>query len=166
MGAPANPNGRYVQRRCFWGNGHLLSSRLSPVLLESKRSLPLIVGKGGVGSAGCGVKHFWGGLALGKLIGMWDCRGSPGSWALLGVADGGFRLSGWVGTGQLWLCQEVELHWRSESGRVQDKSSLTPRPFSVDLGSMQVCASSALLIQITFYGHFCLFHCGLIYTCA
>lgn len=40
------------------------------MLLQSKRSLPLTVGKGGVGSAGCGVKHFWGGLALGKL--MWN----------------------------------------------------------------------------------------------
>lgn len=78
----------------------------------------------------------------------------------------GFRLWSWVNTGQLWLCQEVEMHWGSGSGRVQDKSLFTPRPFNVDLGSMQVCVSSALLMQITFSGHFCLFHCGLIYMCA
>lgn len=43
---------------------------------------------------------------------------------------------------------------------------LHPRPFNVDLGSMQVCVSSALLTQITSYGHFCSFHCGLIHMCA
>lgn len=38
VGAPANPNGCYVQHQCFWGNRHLMGSQLSPVLLESEQS--------------------------------------------------------------------------------------------------------------------------------
>lgn len=161
MGARADPKGPCVQHQCSWGNGSLTAG---PGLLGSKRSLPWTVGKGGVGPAGCAVKPFWGGLALGKLMWNVGLQGQPWLLGLAGAVDGDFRLSGWVGKGQLWLCQEVELHWGS--GRVQDKPSFTPRPFSVDLGSVQVCVSSAFQIQITSYGHFCLFHCGLIYTCA
>lgn len=45
----------------------------------------MTVGRGGVGSAGCGVKHFWGGLDLGKLVWNVGLQGQP--W-LLGIADG------------------------------------------------------------------------------
>lgn len=39
------------------GMGTSVSSWLSPVFMESSRNLPLIVGRGEVGSAGCGVNY-------------------------------------------------------------------------------------------------------------
>lgn len=57
----------------------------------------MIVGKGGVGSAGCGVKRFWGGLALGKLIWNVGLQGQPWLLSLAGGCRWGFQA---VGLGQ------------------------------------------------------------------
>lgn len=92
--------------------------------------------KGGLGSAGSGFKNFLGGLALGKL--RWNA-GAHGQTLATYVLRGVSRClsSGYVSTSAaVVIVGKRNCTSGSGSGRFQDKCSFTPKPFSVDPGSM------------------------------
>lgn len=117
----------------------------------SQRSLPLVMGTGGLGSTSSGLKNFLGGLALGNA--KVGCGTTSEPWLLTrqGVS--------WCPGCPAGQRQCVLRGWNCTSGsrKFQDTDSFTPKPFSVDLDFMQVQFSGrcgVLLIPIIFYGSF------------